>query len=151
MENLHQPLCTFKCREVITCECPHINVLSIETSLCLNVETKPGTKWCRDRETEPTENLHLGNGISVLAIMKKLKNGHHFVNMHHTQKFQITNSPKVWVFGFPSVYGNRISASAIMKKSKNGHHFVNMHHTEKFQIRQNRLAHLRVAHGKPLR
>ena len=32
-----------------------INVLSIETSSCLNVETKPGTKRCGDGETEPTE------------------------------------------------------------------------------------------------
>ena len=34
-----------------------------------------------------------GNGISVLAIMKKLKNGHHFININHTEKFQITNPP----------------------------------------------------------
>ena len=39
-----------------------------------------------------------GNGISVLAIMKKLKNGHHFVNIDYTEKLQITNPPK---FGFP--------------------------------------------------
>ena len=36
-------------------ECPCINVLSIEISSCLNVETEPGTKWCDDGETEPTE------------------------------------------------------------------------------------------------
>ena len=47
-------------------------------------------------------NFHLGNGISALAIMKKLKNDHHFVNMCHTEKFQITD-PKVWVSGFLSV------------------------------------------------
>ena len=29
------------------CECPFINVLSIETS-CLNVETEPRAKWCGD-------------------------------------------------------------------------------------------------------
>ena len=43
-ENLHQPLSTLKCRKVITHECSHINVLSIETSSSLNVETEPGLK-----------------------------------------------------------------------------------------------------------
>ena len=32
-----------------------------------------------------------GNGISVLAIIKKLKNGCHFFNIDRTEKFQITN------------------------------------------------------------
>ena len=41
-----------------------------------------------------------GNGISASAIMRKLKNGCHFVNIDHTEKFQITNPPKVWVSGF---------------------------------------------------
>ena len=50
-------------------ECPCINVLSIETSSCLNGKTE----LCGDGETEPMEDLHLGNGISVSAIMKKLK------------------------------------------------------------------------------
>ena len=45
--------------------------LNTEISSCLNVETEPGTKWCGDEETEPVENLHLGNGILALAIMKK--------------------------------------------------------------------------------
>ena len=44
LENLHQPLCTFKCSKVITHECPHINVLSIETSSSLNAETEPRMK-----------------------------------------------------------------------------------------------------------
>ena len=65
--------------------------------------------------------------------MKKLKNGHHFVNIDCTEKFQITN-PKVWVSGFLSVDRNGISALGIMKKLKNGHHFVNINCTEKFQI-----------------
>ena len=71
MENLPQPLCTFKCRQVINCECPCINVLSIGTSSYLNVETEPKMKQCGDGETERMENLHLGNGISASAIMKK--------------------------------------------------------------------------------
>ena len=68
------------------------------------------------------------------AIMKKLKNGCHFVNIDHMEKFHITDPSKVWVSGFPSVKSNRISVSAIMKKLKNGCHFINIDHMEKFQI-----------------
>ena len=53
--------------------CPCINVLNVETSSYLNVETEPRTKQCGDGETKPMENLHLGNRISVLAIMKNQK------------------------------------------------------------------------------
>ena len=35
-----------------------------------------------------------GNGILTSAIMKKLKNGCHFFNINHMEKFQITNPPK---------------------------------------------------------
>ena len=73
-----------------------------------------------------------GNRISVLAIMKKLKNGSHFININCMEKFQITDPPKVWVSSFLGVDGNRISASSIMKKLKNGSHFVNIDCTEKF-------------------
>ena len=31
------------------------------------------------------------NKISVSVIMKKIKNGHHFININHMEKFQITN------------------------------------------------------------
>ena len=68
------------------------------------------------------------------AVMKKLKTGCHFVNIDHTEKFQITEPPKVWVSGFPSVNRNGISALAVMKKLKNGCHFVNINGMEKFQI-----------------
>ena len=74
------------------------------------------------------------NGISVLAIMKKLKNGCHFFNINHMEKFQITNPSKVWISGFPSVDRNGISVLAIMKKLKNGCHFFNIDHIENFQI-----------------
>ena len=57
-ENLLQSLCTFKCRKDITRECPHLNVLSIETLSCLNVVTERRMKWCGGRKTEPTENFH---------------------------------------------------------------------------------------------
>ena len=58
------------------------------------------------------------NTISALAIMKKLKNGHYFVNINCTEKFQITSPPKVWVSSFPSVNGNGKSVLAITKKLK---------------------------------
>ena len=74
------------------------------------------------------------DGTSVLAIMKKLKNSCHFFNIDRTEKFQMTNPPKVWVSSFPNVNGNRISVSAIMKKLKNGCHFFNIDCTKKFQI-----------------
>ena len=74
------------------------------------------------------------NGILVLAIMKKLKNGHHFININHMETFQITDPPKVWVSGFLSVDRNGILVLAIMKKLKNCHHFVNINHMEKSQI-----------------
>ena len=35
-------------------------------------------------------------GISPSAIMKKLKNDCHFVNIDCMEKFQITDPPKVW-------------------------------------------------------
>ena len=66
--------------------------------------------------------------------MKKLKNGCHFINIDHMEKFQITDLLKVWVSGFPSVNGNGISLSNIMKKLKNGCHFINIDCMEKFQI-----------------
>ena len=51
-----------------------MGLLSVETSLFLNVETKPRMKWCGDGETKPTENLHLGKqniGISHYEKIKK--------------------------------------------------------------------------------
>ena len=66
--------------------------------------------------------------------MKKLKIGCHFFYIDHTEKFPITNPPKVWVSGFPSVDRNRLSALAIMKKLKNGYHFFNIDHMENFPI-----------------
>ena len=92
-------------------------------------------KWCGDRETEPMENLHLGNGISVSAIMKNSKNGCHFINIDFMENFQITEPPhKVWVSSFLSINVNGISVLAIMKKSKIGHHLVNIDCMAKFQI-----------------
>ena len=73
---------------------------------------------------------------SVSAIMNKLKNPCHFVNINRMKKFQITDPPppKVWVSGFLSVDRNGTSVSAIMKKLKNGCHFINIDRTEKCQI-----------------
>ena len=50
-----------------------INVLSIETSSYLKVETKRRMKWCGGGETEPMENFHFENGISTSAIMIKIE------------------------------------------------------------------------------
>ena len=82
------------------------------------------------------------NEISASAIMKKSKNGCHFININHTEKFQNTDlpkfgspvfrvlqkqsisiihydpRPKIWVPGFWSVDRNGISALAIMKTQK---------------------------------
>ena len=46
------------------------------------------------------ENLYFRNRISASAIMKKLKNGCHFVNMDHTEKFQMTDPQNLgfWFF-----------------------------------------------------
>ena len=73
-------------------------------------------KWNLTRvmgKTEPTEKvgkvnrwkIHVssflsvdGNGISASAIIKKLKNGCHFINIDCTEKFQITDPLK---FGSP--------------------------------------------------
>ena len=62
-------------------------------------------------KTEPKENLGKLNqwkipvsaspsvdGISASAIMKKLKNGCHFINIDGVEKCQITDPPK---FGSP--------------------------------------------------
>ena len=47
---------------------------------------------CRKVTTHKCPSINVnGNRILVLAIMKKLKNGCHFVNIDHMQKFQITN------------------------------------------------------------
>ena len=75
MEILHQPLCTFKCRKVIMCECAHITVLGIGTSSCLNVETKPRMKWWQENWT---------NGKFALAIIHfRVQKGHHiWMSMH---------------------------------------------------------------------
>ena len=70
--------------------------------------------------------------ISALAIMKKLKNGCHLVNIDCTKKFKLpTPTPQVWVSSFLSVDRNGISASSIMKILKN---VWNLDHMENFQI-----------------
>ena len=73
---------------------------------------KQNLRWVTGK-TEPMEKfrklngqkIHIssflsidGNGISVLAIMKKMKNGSNFINIDHMEKFQINDPPK---FGSP--------------------------------------------------
>ena len=73
---------------------------------------------------------NLGVRFSKCQQKRNMKNGCHFVNIDHMEKFQITEPPKVWVSGFPCVNRNGISSLAIMKKLKNGCIFVNIDHTE---------------------
>ena len=66
------------------------------------------------------------NGISVLAIMKKLKNGCHFFNIDCNEKFPITNPPsppKVWV-----------SSIGHYEKNEKWLSFFNIDQMEKFPI-----------------
>ena len=50
---------------------------------------------CRKVITHKCPSINVnGNRISVLAMMKKLKNGCHFVNIDRTVKFQINNPPQ---------------------------------------------------------
>ena len=105
----------FKHRHIITLECWDW--------------TKDKVVWWR--ETETMDNVHLGNGILVSAIMKKSKNGCHFINMLIQKNFKLlTPTQKKFSYGFLSVHGNGIngiSVLAIMKKSKNGCHFINIY------------------------
>ena len=93
------PVFWVKCRKVTMHKCPHINVL--------NVETKPrmgdGENWTNGKFRKRNQQKIcisasfpsvIGNGISVLAIMKKFKNGCHFINIDCMEKFQITDLPK---------------------------------------------------------
>ena len=67
---------------------------------------KQNLRWVTGK-TEPMEKfrklnrwkIHVSSflsvdGISASAIMKKLKNGCHFINIDRMEKFQITNPPK---------------------------------------------------------
>ena len=95
-----------KCRKVTTHKCPHMNVLCAAMHKCWH-GTYDGW-WGKLNQGKSSENwidIHLSsfssvnrNRISVSAIMKKLKNGCHFINVNHTEKFQITDLPK---FGSP--------------------------------------------------
>ena len=50
---------------------------------------------CRKVTTHKCPSINVnGNRISVLAIMKKLKNGHHFVNIDHTENFKLLTPQK---------------------------------------------------------
>ena len=117
-------LSSIKCRKVTTHKCPRMDVYAP----CINVETEPkmgdGENWTKKfgklnrRKTCVSSFPSAERSLLALAIMKKLKNGCHFVNIDHTEKFQITDPPKAWISGCLSVNRNGISASAIMKNWK---------------------------------
>ena len=103
----------------------------------MNAKTEPRMKWCGDGETEPMENLHLGNGMMTLAIMKIMKNGCHFVYMCHTEKIQMTNpcpSPKSLGLWFSECQWKGNISISHYEKLTNDYHFVNMHHIKKIQV-----------------
>ena len=56
----------------------------------------------------------------VSAITENGKNGHSSPKMRPRAKLPITDTPKVWVSGFPSVDGNGKLVSAITENGKNG-------------------------------
>ena len=66
--------------------------------------------------------------------MENGKNGHSAPKTHPRVKLPITNSPEVWVTGFPSVDGNRKLVSAIMENGKNGHSSPKTHPRVKLPI-----------------
>ena len=117
-------------------KCPRMNVLCAMHKCWMG----DGENWTNRKvgKTESMENSCLQFSECwwniTIGHYEKLKNGCHFINIDHTEKFQITKPPKVWVSGFLSVDGHGISPSAIMKKLKNGCHFVNIDCMEKFQI-----------------
>ena len=69
-------------------------------------------KWCGDGETEPMENLHLGNGISVLGIMNKSLPFCKYALYRVISNYQPPPPSRVWVSGFPKCqWKQTISAS----------------------------------------
>ena len=75
-----------------------------------------------------------GNRKLVSAIMKTWKNGCSSPKIHPRAKRPITDPPKVWVFGFPSVYGHGKFVLTIMKTWKNDCSSPKMHPSAKLPI-----------------
>ena len=60
-------------------------------------KTEPIEKFGKlNRQKNRVSSFPSVDGISPSAIMKKLKNDCHFINIDRMEKFQITNPPKVW-------------------------------------------------------
>ena len=98
----------------------HRNIIMLE---CWNW-TKDKVVWWWENWTNGKFTFDKHNQ----PLWKNWKNGCHFVNMHHMEKFQITDPhPQKFWSGFLSVDGNGISALAIMNKLKNSCHFVNLY------------------------
>ena len=68
------------------------------------------------------------------AIMKNQKNGSNSPKMNSRAKLPITDPPKVWVCGVPSVDRNGKLVSAIMKNQKNGSNSPKMRPRAKLPI-----------------
>ena len=74
------------------------------------------------------------NGISVSAIMEKLKNGCHFFNIDRTEKCPITDPPKFGSPVFQVLTEMEYQHQPLWKKLKTGCHFFNIDRMEKFPI-----------------
>ena len=68
------------------------------------------------------------------AITENGKNGHSSPKTHPRAKLPITDSPKVWVSGFPSVDRNAKLVSAIMENGKHGRSSLKTHPRAKLPI-----------------
>ena len=66
--------------------------------------------------------------------MKKLKNGHHFINIDNTEKFQITDPPESLGLWFSECQQKWNISVSHYEKIENGQPFRNIDHKEKFQI-----------------
>ena len=66
--------------------------------------------------------------------MENGKNGHSSPKMRPRAKLPITDPPKVWVTGFPSVDGNAKLVLAITENGKNDHSSPKMHPRAKLPI-----------------
>ena len=67
-------------------------------------------------------------------LQKMGKNGHSSPKISLRAKLPITDPPKVWVSGFPSVDGSAKLVLAIMENGENGHSSPKMHPRAKLPI-----------------
>ena len=74
------------------------------------------------------------DGISLSAIMKKLKNGCHFINIDHIKKISNYWPSQSLGLRFSECQRKWNNTVSHYEKVENGCHFINIDHMEKFQI-----------------